>query len=181
MSRILKPDVWYKIFTLVNRHEQIFLDRDAVELFNRTLLETGERFPCEVRHLVIQADCVSFYIKPADGLQLPEIMQWLKQTFAVRYNVMKGLDGHLWGDRYWSKIVDGEPPEEEVPAGGSKREECAGSAGEGSAVREAAGGEIPKARLERGPPDGDSLRTGETARNSGSPPDLSRSTAPKHG
>jgi hypothetical protein len=23
---------------------------------------------------------VSFYIKPVDGLQLPEIMQWLKQT-----------------------------------------------------------------------------------------------------
>ncbi|MDR1230980.1 MAG: transposase, partial [Spirochaetaceae bacterium] len=135
MSRILEPDVWYKIFTLVNRHEQIFLDRDAVELFNRTLLETGERFPCEVRHLVIQADSVSFYIKPADGLQLPEIMQWLKQTFAVRYNVMKGLDGHLWGDRYWSKIVDGEPPEEEIPAG----EDCAESAGEGSAACEAAG------------------------------------------
>ncbi|MDR1231152.1 MAG: hypothetical protein LBK61_07105 [Spirochaetaceae bacterium] len=39
MSRILKPDVWYKIFTAVNRHESIFLDRDAVELFNRTVRE----------------------------------------------------------------------------------------------------------------------------------------------
>ncbi|MDR1230669.1 MAG: transposase, partial [Spirochaetaceae bacterium] len=108
---ILKPDVWYKIFTLVNRHEQIFLDRDAVELFNRTLCETGERFPCEVRSLVIQADSVSFYIKPADGLQLPEIMQWLKQTYAVRYNVHDGRTGHIWGDRYQSVIVDG-PPED---------------------------------------------------------------------
>jgi REP element-mobilizing transposase RayT len=170
MSRILKPDVWYKIFTLVNRHEQIFLDRDAVELFNRTLLETGERFPCEVRHLVIQADSVSFYIKPADGLQLPEIMQWLKQTFAVRYNVMKHLDGHLWGDRYWSKIVDGEPPEEEIAAREAVREDCAGSAGEGSAACEETGGEILEARLERGPPDGDSHGEGKTAQNSGSPP-----------
>jgi REP element-mobilizing transposase RayT len=171
MSRILVPDVWYKIFTLVNRHEQIFLDRDAVDLFNRTLRETGERFPCEVRHLVISADSVSFYIKPADGLQLPEIMQWLKQTFAVRYNVMKGLDGHLWGDRYWSKILDGEPPEESA-AGEAVREDCAGSAGEGSVVREGAGGEILKARLERGPPDGDSHGEGEKAGNGGSPPVL---------
>ncbi|MDR1231121.1 MAG: transposase [Spirochaetaceae bacterium] len=169
MSRILVPDVWYKIFTLVNRHEQIFLDRDAVDLFNRTLLEMGERFPCEVRCLVIQADSVSFYIKPADGLQLPEIMQWLKQTFAVRYNVMKGLDGHLWGDRYWSKILDGEPPEEESTAGEAGRGECAGSAGAGSAAAEA-GEEIPKARLEGGPPDRDSLREGEAAGNTGSPP-----------
>jgi REP element-mobilizing transposase RayT len=154
----------------VNRHEQIFLDRDAVELFNRTLCETGERFPCEVRHLVISADSVSFYIKPVDGLQLPEIMQWLKQTFAVRYNVMKGLDGHLWGDRYWSKIVDGEPPEEESAAGEAGCGECAGSAGEGSVVREGAGGEIPGARPERGSPGGDSHGEGETAQKDGSPP-----------
>jgi REP element-mobilizing transposase RayT len=169
MSRILKPDVWYKIFTLVNRHEQIFLDRDAVELFNRTLLETGERFPCEVRHLVIRAESVSFYIKPADGLQLPEIMQWLKQTFAVRYNVMKGLDGHLWGDRYWSKILDGEPPEEEIAAGEDASGDREENAGEGNAAVEA-GEEIPEARLERGPPDGDSHREGETTRNTGLPP-----------
>ncbi|MDR1231031.1 MAG: transposase [Spirochaetaceae bacterium] len=165
MSRILVPDVWYKIFTAVNRHEPIFLDRDAVDLFYRTLLETGERFPCEVRHLVIQADCVSFYIKPADGLQLPEIMQWLKQTFAVRYNVMKHLDGHVWGDRYWSKILDGEPPAEESAAREAGHEEC-----EGSVACEIAGGEIPKARLERGPPGGDSHGEGETAGNTGSPP-----------
>jgi REP element-mobilizing transposase RayT len=177
MSRILKPDVWYKIFTLVNRHEQIFLDRDAVELFNRTLCETGERFPCEVRCLVIQAESVSFYIKPADGLQLPEIMQWLKQTFAVRYNVMKGLDGHLWGDRYWSKILDGEPPEEESAAGEAGRGDCAGSAGEGSAVVEV-GGQIPEVRLERGPPDGDSLREGEKAAKTHFPPLSSRRGTP---
>ncbi|MDR1230654.1 MAG: transposase, partial [Spirochaetaceae bacterium] len=146
--------------------EPIFLDRDAVDLFNRTFLETGERFPCEVRHLVIQADSVSFYIKPADGLQLPEIMQWLKQTFAVRYNVMKGLDGHLWGDRYWSKILDGEPPEEEIAAG----EDCAESAGEGSAVQETAGGQIPEAQPEKKPPGGDSHGEGEKARKDGSPP-----------
>ncbi|MDR1230252.1 MAG: transposase [Spirochaetaceae bacterium] len=178
MSRILEPDVWYKIFTAVNRHEPIFLDRDAVDLFNRTLLETGERFPCEVRSLVIRADSVSFYIKPADGLQLPEIMQWLKQTYAVRYNVMKHLEGHLWEDRYWSKVLEGEPPEEESAAGEAGRGDCAGSDGEGSAVREIAGGEIPTTRLERGPPDGDSLREGETAENTGLPPDLPRSTVP---
>ncbi|MDR1230745.1 MAG: transposase [Spirochaetaceae bacterium] len=178
MSRILVPDVWYKIFTAVNRHEPIFQDRDAVDLFNRTLLETGERFPCEVRSLVIQADSVSFYIKPADGLQLPEIMQWLKQMFAVRYNVMKGLDGHLWGDRYQSEIVDGEPPEEGSAVREAGSEDCAGSDGEGSAACEVAGGEVPKARLERGPPDGDSHRTGETAENTRSPPLSPRPAAP---
>jgi hypothetical protein len=42
---------------------------------------------------------------------LPRIMQWMKQTFAVRFNVCAGRTGHIWGDRYRSRVVAGEPPE----------------------------------------------------------------------
>jgi hypothetical protein len=166
MPRILEPDVWYKVFTAVNRHEPLFLAPDAVDLFNRTFREAGELFPCEMRHLSIEPDSVSFYIKPADGLMLPFIMQWLKQTFAVRYNMMKRLDGHVWGDRYWSKVLEGEPPEEETFAGGSKREDCGEGTGKGSLAGGEAGEQILKMRPRRGPPDGDSHREGEAARNS---------------
>jgi hypothetical protein len=38
-------------------------------------------------------------------------MQWLKQTFTVRYNLFNGWTGHIWGDRYWSRIAKGEPPD----------------------------------------------------------------------
>jgi hypothetical protein len=38
-------------------------------------------------------------------------MQWLKQTFAVRFNLGTGRTGHVWGDRYWSRMLDGEPPD----------------------------------------------------------------------
>jgi REP element-mobilizing transposase RayT len=107
--RILEVLTWYWVITAINRHEPLFLDRAAVDLFNRVLREAGKRFAIEVRHLVIQADRVSFYIKPADGFMLPIVMQWIKQTFACRYNAMKRLDGHTWGDRYWSKIVEGPP------------------------------------------------------------------------
>jgi hypothetical protein len=42
---------------------------------------------------------------------LHESKQWFKQTFTVRYNVPRGRSGHIWGDRYWSEILEGEPPE----------------------------------------------------------------------
>jgi hypothetical protein len=51
------------------------------------------------------------YIKPEDGFQLPAIMQWLKQTFAARFNRRDDRTGHLWGNRYWSCVLEGEPPE----------------------------------------------------------------------
>jgi hypothetical protein len=52
---------------------------------------------------------------------LPDIMKWMKQTFTQRYNRATGRTGHIWGDRYWSRILEGEPPEGETGgrAGGS--------------------------------------------------------------
>jgi hypothetical protein len=38
-------------------------------------------------------------------------MKWMKQTFAQRYNRATGRTGYIWGDRYWSRILVGEPPE----------------------------------------------------------------------
>jgi hypothetical protein len=99
---------------------------------------------------------VAFYIKPADGFMLPFIMQRLKQTFAARYNVMKRLDGHVWGDRYWSKVLEGEPPGEEIPGSEPLCGDCGGNVGEERPKAEA-GGQIPEACLEEGPPGGDSL------------------------
>ncbi|MDR2053839.1 MAG: hypothetical protein LBP80_10535, partial [Treponema sp.] len=60
---------------------------------------------------------LTFYIKPEDGLELPEIMKWMKQTFAQRYNRWAGWIGHVWGDRYWSRILEGEPPPEDETGG----------------------------------------------------------------
>jgi REP element-mobilizing transposase RayT len=53
-------------------------------LFGRVFRETMLRFPFEVRGLCVEADRMSFYIKPEDGLELPAIMQWMKQVFAQR-------------------------------------------------------------------------------------------------
>jgi REP element-mobilizing transposase RayT len=110
--RILKPDVWYEIHTAINNREPLFRLRQALALFRRVLDETRERFVFEMTGFRLEADRLTFYIRPADGLGLPMILKWMKQTFAVRYNKLTGRTGHIWGDRYWSVILDGEPPEE---------------------------------------------------------------------
>jgi hypothetical protein len=79
-------------------------------LFGGVLDETKKRFVFEIMGLHLVDDRLTFYIKPADGLSLPGILKWLKQTFAMRYNVLAGRTGHIWGDRYVSLILEGEPP-----------------------------------------------------------------------
>jgi hypothetical protein len=112
--RILKPDVWYEIHTQVNNREPLFRLRQALALFRRVLDDTRKRFVFEMTGLRLVGEQLTFYIKPADGLALPNILKWMKQTFAVRYNRLTGRIGHIWGDRYWSGILEGEPPEEVV-------------------------------------------------------------------
>jgi hypothetical protein len=81
------------------------------------LREIKKRYPFEMRGLKLEGARLTFYIKPEDGLQLPLIMQLLKQTFSLRFNIIVGRRGHVFfffdggGKRYESEILDGEPPE----------------------------------------------------------------------
>ncbi|MDR3357184.1 MAG: transposase, partial [Spirochaetaceae bacterium] len=108
---MLRQGVWYEISTRVNNREPLFRGGRAPALFDRVFRETTHRFVFAVRGLSLAGDRLAFYIRPADGFELPAIMKWLKQTFAIRYNRDNGRTGHLWGDRYWSRILEGEPPD----------------------------------------------------------------------
>jgi REP element-mobilizing transposase RayT len=107
--RLLLPGVWYKIRTRINNREPLFRRPNALALFLRVFRQAKKRYDFEVRLLHLEDDWLTFYIKPADGYELPAIMKWLKQVFAQRYNRKDGRIGHIWGDRYWSEVIEGEP------------------------------------------------------------------------
>lgn len=110
--RVLKQGVWYAIHTRINNREPLFRHYTALALFAQVFRETKRRFGFEIRRLQLTDDHLTFYIKPEEGRELPAIMKRLKQVFAQRYNRKAGRIGHIWGDRYGSWIVEGEPPEE---------------------------------------------------------------------
>jgi REP element-mobilizing transposase RayT len=112
--RLLLPGVWYKIKTRINNREPLFRRPDALTLFFRVFRQAEKHYDFEVRLLRLEDDWLTFYIKPADGYELPAILKWVKQVFAQRFNGMDGRIGHIWGDRYASEILEGEPP---VPEG----------------------------------------------------------------
>jgi hypothetical protein len=107
--RILAQGVWYEVHSRINNREPLFHRANALALFAKVFRETGLRFVFEARGLHLEDDWLIFYIKPDDGFELPDIMKWMKQVFAQRYNRLEGRIGHIWGDRYWSRILEGEP------------------------------------------------------------------------
>ncbi|MDR3114082.1 MAG: transposase [Treponema sp.] len=110
--RVLGRGVWYGICTRINNREPLFRRPEARRLLAQVFRQAKERYGFKVRALRMEEDRLSFCIMPADGLQLPGIMKWLKQVFAQRFNGLDGRIGHLWGDRYKSELLDGESPEE---------------------------------------------------------------------
>jgi REP element-mobilizing transposase RayT len=109
--------VWYEVRTRVNNREPLFRRYQALAIFTSVFREAELRFAFEVRGLRLEDDWLAFYIKPEDGLELPDIMKWLKQVFAQRFNAADGRTGHIWGDRYWSRVLEGEPGEEVASTG----------------------------------------------------------------
>jgi REP element-mobilizing transposase RayT len=120
--RILKQGAWYEIRSQINNREPLFRHSTALALFDQVFRAAELRFVFSVRALRLEDDWLTFYIKPEDGMELPAIMKWIKQTFAQRYNRLTGRIGHIWGDRYWSAVLEGEPPEEERVGGAVERE-----------------------------------------------------------
>ncbi|MDR2807732.1 MAG: transposase, partial [Spirochaetaceae bacterium] len=51
---------------------------------------------------------VHILITPAPGESLSQIMKWIKQVFAVRWNKEHNTTGHFWGDRFWSREIKDE-------------------------------------------------------------------------
>ncbi|MDR0638800.1 MAG: hypothetical protein LBG27_07870 [Spirochaetaceae bacterium] len=79
-KRELAEDAWYSVHTTLNISEPLFQIPEAKAVLLAVLGEAFERYGFEMRGLAITDEEVSFYIKPVDGRDLPEIMQWWKQT-----------------------------------------------------------------------------------------------------
>ncbi|MDR1232450.1 MAG: hypothetical protein LBK61_13740 [Spirochaetaceae bacterium] len=67
--RILAASVWYFVCTAVNNREPLFWSALERARFMRVLDEARKRYVFELRGLRFCGPWVSFYIKPADGLQ----------------------------------------------------------------------------------------------------------------
>jgi hypothetical protein len=178
--RILAADAWYLVSTAVNNREPLFWSPLERARFKQVLNEARARYVFVLCGLRFSGPTVSFYIKPVDGLQLPEIMQWIKQTYSVRYNVYDGRTGHIWGDRYASWIVAEGPPEDAkayvfVPVVCAAWRRRGADKGGGGVPESGAPVANPAAGAEGSP------HVGETARDGGSPPTLPRRPAPPHG
>jgi hypothetical protein len=69
--------VWYLVSTAVNIGETLVELRWTEDLLCRVLRDAKGNFSFEMSGLKLEGATLSFYIKSADGKELPDIMQWM--------------------------------------------------------------------------------------------------------
>ena len=105
--RELQEGAEYHVTARINRGEKIFLAQEDRELFMDILKRAKKRFNFSLQNFCIMGNHIHLLIKPGPGESLSKIMQWLLGVFAQVWNKKHNISGHLWGDRFFSRIIMG--------------------------------------------------------------------------
>ena len=88
-----------------NRKEMI-LDAGAMkELFLSVVKRAKAKYDFRLDNFCIMGNHFHFVIKPGQGESLSAIMRWILSVFAMAFNKIKGYTGHVWGGRFFSRII----------------------------------------------------------------------------
>jgi REP element-mobilizing transposase RayT len=77
-------------------------------LFLAVVAMAKKKFKFKLWNFVIMGNHIHFLIKPEDGASLSRIMQYIKCNFAKMWNKMHNTKGHVWGNRFFSRIIKDE-------------------------------------------------------------------------
>ena len=70
-----------------------------------TLQSAKDKFNFTLTNFCIMPTHFHLLIRPATGTSLSEIMCWIKTWSAKRWNFIHGSTDHLWGHRYFARIL----------------------------------------------------------------------------
>jgi len=76
------------------------------KVFLEVLLRAKRKYRFKVTNFCIMSNHIHLMVTPGEGESLFRIMQWVLSVFAIQYNRRCGLQGHVWYDRFKSKIVE---------------------------------------------------------------------------
>jgi REP element-mobilizing transposase RayT len=106
-NRNLVNGAYYHVTARINRKDGFLLMKPAKLLFLKVLKEAQKKYKFILRNFTVMSNHYHLLIQPIDGTSLSRIMQWINSVFAIRINKLLGSNGHVWGQRFWSRVVEG--------------------------------------------------------------------------
>ncbi|MDA3900340.1 MAG: transposase [Spirochaetes bacterium] len=104
--REIQEGATYHVCAKINRSEKIFeSDKSNFTMFMEYIDKAHEKYSFKLINVCIMSNHVHMLIIPGKGSSLANIMKSILGGFARAYNVKNGIKGHVWYDRFKSKIV----------------------------------------------------------------------------
>jgi putative transposase len=76
------------------------------ELFLSVVKRAEEKYDFRLENLCVMGNHFYFILKPVHRENLSAIVRWIMSVFAMTYNRINGISGHVWGCRFFSRIIE---------------------------------------------------------------------------
>jgi putative transposase len=106
-NRVLAHNARYHVSVTINRKEMVFKDKATRTMFYKVIAQAKDRYAFYIENFILMGNHVHLIIRPYRDDNLSRIMQWILSVFAMRYNKTMGYTGHVWGQRFFSRIIAG--------------------------------------------------------------------------
>jgi putative transposase len=103
--RKLREGATYHVTSEINRGNKDLKDREIKAMFLETVEKAKSTFVFVICNFCIMDNHIHFLITPGSGQSLSKIMQYIKCNSAKAWNKKHQTKGHLWGDRFFSRII----------------------------------------------------------------------------
>jgi putative transposase len=103
--RKLSDGARYHVTARANRKEMILDSIAMKELFLSVVKRAKKKYDFRLENFCVMGNHFHLIIKPGQGTSLSVIMRWILSVFAMAYNKIMGLTGHVWGERFYSRII----------------------------------------------------------------------------
>jgi len=89
----------------VNHHDMMFESSVIKDLYLTVVQAAKRKYRFKIDNFCIMNNHIHLLIQPGKDANLSRIMQWINGVFAMRYNRVMGIDGHFWGERFFSIVL----------------------------------------------------------------------------
>ena len=76
-------------------------------LFLSVVKRAKKKYGFEVENFCVMGNHFHLILRPRIGVSLSRLMQWIMSVFAMAWNRLHQLTGHVWGERFFSRVIEG--------------------------------------------------------------------------
>ncbi|MBC8553048.1 MAG: transposase [Candidatus Brocadiales bacterium] len=107
-NRQLEENAKYHVMARANLQENIFIKDEDKDMVEEIVHSAKKKYRFRLKHFAVMNNHIHLLIQPIGKKEnLSRIMKWILSCIATRYNRKYHRKGHVFYDRFKSKIVNG--------------------------------------------------------------------------